>query len=378
MADSCDVAIIGGGIIGTSAAAYLAEAGRSVILFEREELGAGASGRNSGVVQHPFDPPLAELHHASLPLYRELADADPDFELSASPAGLLLVAFDEDAVEAACRAIAVQSPELSAELLHASDAERLEPKLATGVVACRLATGYPVAPAAATLAFARRAARAGVHVRTGEAARPLVVKDHVTGVQVESGGQVTAHQVLVATGAWTPSVIPGWEADPPIRPIWGVVLSTSIDSAPAHVLEELGIDRPGRTPDELFSLVTTGTTSSVGSTFLAEQPDPQDWAPKLIRHASRFVPALANAELRGLRMCARPMSLDGRPIIGQVFGVDGLFVCAGHGPWGISTGPASALAISHQMLGTGTDRELQEFSPARIRNLHDGFTDSGR
>ena len=35
-----DVAIIGGGIIGTSAAAYLAEAGRSVVLVEREQIAA--------------------------------------------------------------------------------------------------------------------------------------------------------------------------------------------------------------------------------------------------------------------------------------------------------------------------------------------------
>ncbi|MBA2381510.1 MAG: FAD-binding oxidoreductase, partial [Chloroflexi bacterium] len=49
-----DVAIVGGGIIGTSLAAFLAEAGLTVRLYEREAIAAGASGRNSGIVQHPF------------------------------------------------------------------------------------------------------------------------------------------------------------------------------------------------------------------------------------------------------------------------------------------------------------------------------------
>src|SRR5262245_30163679 len=49
-----DVAVVGGGILGVSLAAQLAETGRRVLLLERAELGAGASGRNSGIVQHPL------------------------------------------------------------------------------------------------------------------------------------------------------------------------------------------------------------------------------------------------------------------------------------------------------------------------------------
>ncbi|HEX6584073.1 MAG TPA: FAD-dependent oxidoreductase, partial [Thermoleophilaceae bacterium] len=57
-----DVAVIGGGIVGCAAAAFLAEAGVKVDLYERDEVGSAASGRNSGSVQHPFDPVMAELH----------------------------------------------------------------------------------------------------------------------------------------------------------------------------------------------------------------------------------------------------------------------------------------------------------------------------
>jgi len=45
------------------------------------------------------------------------------------------------------------------------------------------------------------------------------------------------------------------------------------------------------------------------------------------------------------------LSLDGRPLVGRVPGIDGLWVAAGHGPWGISTGPASGRLIADLMDG---------------------------
>lgn len=45
---SCDVAIIGGGYCGLSAALTLAESGTDVVLLEQHRLGDGASGRNGG------------------------------------------------------------------------------------------------------------------------------------------------------------------------------------------------------------------------------------------------------------------------------------------------------------------------------------------
>jgi hypothetical protein len=53
---------------------------------------APALGRNSGVVQHPFDPVLVELHLETVALYGELEG----FALPAEPAGLLSVTRDVD------------------------------------------------------------------------------------------------------------------------------------------------------------------------------------------------------------------------------------------------------------------------------------------
>ncbi len=100
-----------------------------------------------------------------------------------------------------------------------------------------------------------------------------------------------------------------------------------------------------------FSLVPDPRVAAVGSTFLARQPDPAAWVEPILTRASAFVPGVADAPIRGTRSCARPQSRDGRPLAGRVPGRRGLYLCAGHGAWGISTGPASARMVADEILG---------------------------
>ena len=356
-----DVAIIGGGIIGNSAAAYLAEQRLSVVLLERTELGAGASGRNSGAIQHPFDQPFANFHNDSLTLYRELAD--DGFTLPRTPAGILLLSPDESAVAAVAAQFASEWPELQPTALATGAAAAMEPALDGRLAACRVETGYPIAPADATLAFARRAERAGTVIRVGESARPAIVAGRVVGVDLADGSRLACSQVLIAAGPWSPGLVPGWDVRPPIRWVWGVVVATSLPEPPGPILEELEIGNVSAREGRLFSLVSVGGTSTVGSTFIEQEPDVSALATEIVERGARFVPGLARAPVTSVRACARPVSFDGRPLIGAIPTVERLFICAGHGPWGISTGPASARLVADQMLGLAD--ELAEFSPRR-------------
>jgi glycine/D-amino acid oxidase-like deaminating enzyme len=86
--------------------------------------------------------------------------------------------------------------------------------------------------------------------------------------------------------------------------------------------------------------------------------------PKLLAHGARFVPALRDAPILRSRVCARPQSVDGHPFIGPLPGRDRVFVAAGHGPWGISTGPASAaLAVAVILDGSPVAAALQAARP---------------
>ena len=337
--------------MGCAAAAFLAEAGARVELFERGELAGAASGRNSGSIQHPFDPVLAELHAETLGHYRDL----DGFRLPERPAGVLLLASERAPLVPTVAEIASGQPELEPALLDPRELQRLEPRLGRKIWGCRLETGYPVQPAAATLAFAERARRAGAQLREGHPAWPWVLGSSVRGV-LAGGRHFAAGAVLVAAGPWAPEVIDPTRAWRPIVPVWGVVVEVSVDEPPRHVVEELGVKgvagvAPAAPPASIFSLVAADGAVSVGSTFLAEEPDAASWAGRLRRAGEHFVPALAGARVERARACARPQSLDGRPLVGPAGGVHNLWIAAGHGPWGISTGPAAARLAADALLG---------------------------
>ncbi|MFH0751658.1 MAG: FAD-binding oxidoreductase [Chloroflexota bacterium] len=359
---SADVVVVGGGIVGTAAAAFLAEGGARVVLVEREGLASGASGANSGVVQHPFDPVLGDLYRETLVLYRKLSAGGATFRFPAEPAGMLFVSTHEAAVRRLARSIGDAFPDLRTEVVAGVALEELEPALAPGLWACRVEMGYPVLPAASTYAYATLAESRGVEVRLGREAVLAVDGDRVTGVRVDNR-LLPAGAVLVAAGPGTSSLIDPTGRWTPIRPLWGVVVETDLAVTPRHVLEGADIDAAIGTPsadaeshDEAgpgveFSLVPLPGGSAVGSTFLDREPHPAAWMEPILVRASGFVPGVLDAPIRGVRACARPQSVDGRPLVGRVPWLRQLWVCAGHGPWGISTGPASARLVADLLLG---------------------------
>jgi glycine/D-amino acid oxidase-like deaminating enzyme len=339
---SADVVVVGAGIVGCALAAFLAEAGASVLLVERDEVGAAASGRNSGILQHPMDAALAPLFDASLADYRSLGEHG--FTLPDEPHGILVVAPPALGVVDELAAF----PELRAEALAPGEPARIEPVLAPDLAGVRLHTGYPVGAGAATRAFAARARAAGARIETGAAAALAPGGVTVAGVRRSAGA------VVVAAGPWTPELVDPTGSWRPIAPLWGVVVEMRLDRPPRHAFEEAGIDQlvaSGGDPPPLFSLVTTGAVSALGSTFLRERPDAEALAPLLRERGARFVPALAGTALGAARACARPLSADGLPLLGRAPGHDDVFVAAGHGPWGVSLGPASARVVADLVLG---------------------------
>jgi glycine/D-amino acid oxidase-like deaminating enzyme len=350
-----DVAIVGGGIVGCAAAAFLAEAGVRVQLFEQGALAGAASGRNSGSIQHPFDPVLAQLHFETLRHYAEL----DGFDMPERPAGVLLLARERGPLVSTVAEIRAGQPELEPALLDPRELNLLEPRVGRKIWGCRLETGYPVQPAAATLGFAERARRAGAELHEGRPAWPWVMGRSVRGV-LAGGRHFAAGSVLVAAGPWAPEVIDPTRAWRPIAPVWGVVVDVIVDDPPHHVIEEVGVEGvagvgpdedPATPPASIFSLVAANGSVSVGSTFLAEEPDAASWAGRLRRAGEPFVPALKRARVESARACARPQSIDGRPLVGPAGGIDNLWIAAGHGPWGISTGPATARLAADALLG---------------------------
>ncbi len=373
MSRSPDVAVIGGGIIGCSAATMLAERGATVVLYEATGIGAGASGRNMGAIQHPFDPVLAPLYRASLDHYRRLAALDGAFAMPDQPAGVLLLNHDADASRRQVARLSAAVPDLDVEFMDTDAVAAGEPSLVPGFAACRLGTGYPIPPHSATAAFGRLAEQQGVEIRVGAAATPWVEEGAVRGVALADATRHAAGAVLVAAGPWAPPLVDPAGTWQPITRTWGVTVQLDLgDAAPHHVIEQDEVDavnrplmaaaraldgEPEADPPSLFTVASAAGVSTLGSTFLPHEPEPDRIARLLIERGARYLPAIGSAPVRQVRVCARPQSVDSRPFIGSVAEVSGLFVCAGHGPWGISTGPGSAELVVEAILEGAALRE---------------------
>jgi glycine/D-amino acid oxidase-like deaminating enzyme len=370
-----DLIVVGGGIIGCSAAAFAADRGASVLLLETSEIGAGASGRNSGSVQYPFDPILARLHLRTVDLYRELA-ASSDFSFPADPAGLLLLTDDPAGAHDRADELMREAPHLEPRVLTDAALAEAEPTLASGLAALRLETGYPIPPDGATSAMARWAVELGAELRIGT---PVVAVrsegGRVAGVTLADGSDLRGDAVLVAAGPWSPTLLDPSGAWQPIRPTHGVTVQVRIDGAPRHILEEgvvhtvnqpVDAGEAGADLESTFSMISVGSAATIGSTFVAEAPDPNEVAPILLSRGARFVPSLRDASILRSRICARPQSIDGRPFIGPWPDIEGLFVCVGHGPWGISTGPASAALAVGAILDRDEDEIVPELRASRV------------
>jgi glycine/D-amino acid oxidase-like deaminating enzyme len=381
-----EVAIIGGGIIGCSTAAFAAEAGVRVTLFERSEIGAGASGRNMGAVQHPFDPVLSALYEATLGIYAELARRDSDFTFPIEPAGLLMVTPDRSLLEGDGEG---DGSGPRSDLLAPRQVQSLEPSLANDLWATRLDTGYPIPPMAATAAMAQRAREAGAQIEIGAAAVPAIENGRAVGVIVEGARPRAADLVLVAAGPWSPYLLDPSGRWQPIVATWGATAQLELPSPPRHVIEELrveSVNQPvkgagsGRRPaaqdtPSIFTLAAAGSVVTIGSTFLPFEPDPRAMAPVLVERGRRFLPALKDARIVATRACARPQSVDGRPLVGEIEGARGLFITAGHGPWGISTGPATARLVVDAMLARDgaaipDGLNVNRFATPSVREVH--------
>lgn len=291
-----DVVVVGAGIVGCSAAAFLAEAGADVVVHDHQGIAAGASGRNSGVLQEPLSGPLGRYFQDSLALHRQVVD------LADEPDGILVLGTTDTS----------HVPQ-HLDPQRVDDAHELEPLVHRGIPAVRVNTGWVVGPSTVTHAWAARAERAGARFDLGTT-RP------------------DARMTLIATGAWTPG----------ITPLHGVTATTNRRAR--HVLEEGGTDDAvAGDGGEMFTLV--GDVLGTSATY--DEPDERATAKRLHARATRFI---ADVEITATRQCPRPLSPDGLPLVGRLD--EHTYVCAGHGAWGISIGPATARLVADVIRGT--------------------------
>ncbi len=386
-----DVAIVGGGIIGAACAYELARAGATVTLIERDELAAGASGRNQGWFVLPEDPILEPMARATLPTYFDVAASGAlPVWIDPHPVGHLLVALEDDDVAraepalAAARANGIEIEELDAAALRETEPE------VTGdaVAAWLLDQGHRLDPAALTVALALAAKGGGADIRHHLRVRALLDDGDAVRGLVTDDGPVHADVVVVAAGPWSASLLNPLGIRIPVTGARGWIAQLEPTDHPIrHLIEHVGwrdapdrmtaVERPSAARvaadaaarAEVGAIVHRHPDGSVlvGSSrqaWITPEPEDPSVPRRQLAAAIALVPCVAEAKVRSTWWGLRPVSPDERPLVGAIR--DGLVVATGHGSEGVILGAGTAKLVATAILGEPPPFDPAPFDPFRF------------
>jgi glycine/D-amino acid oxidase-like deaminating enzyme len=211
-----DILVVGGGIVGTLLAYFLANAGREVLLVEEFDLGTLASGSNAGSLhaQIPHEPfvlegegwargfaPVIPLMVESIGLWQELArQFDVDLEILLG--GGLLVAETQAQMRDVKRKVALERAHgLHVELLDARELQAIAPYLSDRMIGGAFCPQEgKINPLLAMPAIARAAEAAGVTLWRHTRLEGLKTEAHGF-MAATSRGEIAARRVVNCAGA---------------------------------------------------------------------------------------------------------------------------------------------------------------------------------
>ncbi|MEV2275663.1 FAD-binding oxidoreductase [Nocardiopsis sp. NPDC049922] len=369
-----DVIVVGGGIVGMSAAFHLARKGVSIALVDASHAGQATSAGTGVVFPWPFpwDTPgswefkaRAAAHYPAL--MAELAE-DGHVTGYETVGGMSVDREGDDAGYDLMRSLA-ERPEFAT----MGRVERLSPGEAT--------RRFPLVPEAyggvyvegmarldgrrARTALFNAAEERGLRYHKGDA--HLAWNGHrVTGVLV-GGEELAADVVVVAAGAWSARLLTVAGVELPVFPVRGQMTHFAL---PGRDTRAWPVVRFGEREYYVCAFgpdrVVTGGTIEPDAGF-----DRRVTASGLLHNLSTAVevlPGLAEASVVETRVGFRPGTHDGRQLLGRVERLPGVVVATGLGSEGLTFGPYQGLVAAQLAMGEDPGFDLAEFRPDRPQN----------
>lgn len=346
---TADVVVIGGGVIGLSTALALSDAGAVVALVADDRPGA-ASGAAAGLLAPSvgaLTPDAAVFFLASLAAYptylARLRSADTELRLIT---GLIEIA---------------SAPSASTDLTP-SQITSLEPAL-FAPHGGRLHASDGAIDIGRLMNALRRATTSASSIRT-IASDPVIRLDAartVPAVTLRSGRTIQARFVVLAAGAWSPS-IGGLPRQLPVYPLKGQMLALESASLAHPVMGDdvYLVPRAGE-------IAVGATTETVGFDLTTHD----DAIESLRAAAARLIPALASARESRRWAGIRPATPDMLPILGADPDQPRLIYACGHSKNGILLAPATAQSVVAITTGSAPIN-LSPFAATRFERTSSG------
>lgn len=385
MTKSYDLIVIGGGIVGLSAAYRAAQLGAATLLIDRHDEGratdAGAgilAPESSGSERLWYDLAMDAVAYYPGLIESLAADGAAPEQLTTaySPCPKLLVAMDADELsvfEQVERIVLARqserqpAPDQRLGRISLADARSLLPPLgeAAAVLLQPQARRVDGRVMAAVLAVGLHAQ--SVETLDASADSLLLENGRVTGVRIAGGDTFHADAAIIAGGAWSPSFGAQLGVQIPVEPQRGQIIHLGLE----------GIDTLGWPIVNGFrghymvpwpdSRMAVGATRETGSGYAVRTT--AAGVREVLSEALRVAPGLANSSIRDIRIGLRPYTHDHLPVLGPVDGTAGVFLATGHGPTGLTLGPYSSKLVAEQALGRAIAWDLTPFSAARFGAL---------
>jgi 4-methylaminobutanoate oxidase (formaldehyde-forming) len=378
-ASTADAIVIGSGAFGASTAYHLARRGLKVALVDQHALGSQTSPRAAGLTSKADTmPTMARLRHEACEAF-ERFESEMGRSVDFHRSGSLRAAYTEPA-EARVR-IAQETAQglgIEARLIDAAEAERLAPHFKPG--AARRILHVPsdgwVDPARVAIGFATRAGELGARLLPFTPVQGLLAEGgRATGV-TSGRGPIHAPVVVDAAGGWTARVAASAGITLPLLPVRHQLFITEaiqgveplqpivrLVEASVYVRYEQGGLMFGGYEDAPRVLGRDGLPP--GFQIAALELD-LGVLRGLVDEVAAHFPALREAKVAVHRGGAPTMTPDGRPIVGRVPGLDGLFVASGCCVGGLSLSPAAGRALADLIVDGKSDPDLAPISVERF------------
>ncbi|MGW0844658.1 NAD(P)/FAD-dependent oxidoreductase [Streptomyces sp. NPDC002787] len=375
---TCDVVVVGAGMVGAACALYAARAGLSVAVVDRGPVAGGTTGAGEGnlLVSDKEPGPELELALLSNRLWSELA-AEPGLgkAFEYEPKGGVVVASAPEGLAAlevfaaGQRAAGVEAVPVSARQLP-----DLEPHLAPG-----LAGGvcYPQdAQVMPTLAAAHLVRASGARLFTGRTVTEVLRTPGgaVRGVRTDRG-DVHAPAVVNAAGTWGGELAALAGVALPVLPRRGFVLVT--EPLPPMVRHKVyAADYVADVASDSAALQTSPVVegTAAGPVLIGASRErvgfDRSFSLPVVRAlaagATRLFPFLGRVRAMRTYVGFRPYMPDHLPAIGPDPRVPGLFHACGHEGAGIGLATGTGQLIAQVLRGRTPDLDLTPFRPDRF------------
>jgi sarcosine oxidase subunit beta len=348
-----DVVIVGGGVMGTSAAFHLAEAGvERILLLERDELGAGSTSKAAGGVRAQFSDALnIQLGARGLEAFERFAQR-PGGEIDLQQVGYLFCLTEPDDLAAFEAAVALQNElGIDSRMLSPAEAAALSPYLATDDLlgAAFHARDGICSPDGVVQGYAAAARRRGAELRTGVTVTAVDADEGGVRAVETDAGRVTTGSVVLVAGAWSEALAATAGVHLPVTPLKRQIVVTQALADPRPT--PMTIDAAST-----FYFHREGPGMLMGLSYDGEEPGfdlttDDAWLPTLAAAVERRAPALADVGIAHGWAGLYEDSPDHNALIGEAADRPGFFYATGFSGHGFLQGPAVGEVLRDLWLG---------------------------